>query len=353
MIFGGTHDTTPKVHVIVVDEDKSEASQDLVKGLVSESSLVVTTRPAAKSKTAPQPPDYTATTAEDAVKAGNAPVALIIPSGFGQHPIAFGPDAERSALQLLNDQSDTIAPQIVTGLLQKAAMTAMPAVMAEQGMKTAEKYIGGFTPEQKKVVEDGLADLRQEVANGDVGSGASNGSDDFGAGIVRVKERAVVGANKKSPMISFYAAAIGVMFLMFTASGSAGALLDEAESGTLERVLSTRVTMTKLLGGKLVFNTLLAFMQLVAMFLWGWAVFKLDFFDHLPGFAVMGLCTAFAVAAFGHSAGEFVPHTGAVGRAVDARDSDYVVGGRQHVPTVLYAGGDAEGGPVDDQRVGN
>ena len=100
-------------------------------------------------------------------------------------------------------------------------------------------------------------------------------------------------------MISFYAAAIGVMFLMFTASGSAGALLDEAESGTLDRVLSTRVTMTKLLAGKLVFNTALAFIQLVAMFLWGWAVFKLDFFNHLPGFVVMGLCTAFAVAAFG------------------------------------------------------
>jgi ABC-2 type transport system permease protein len=114
-----------------------------------------------------------------------------------------------------------------------------------------------------------------------------------------VKTRAVVGQNKKSPMISFYAAAIGVMFLLFTASGSAGALLDEAESGTLERVLSTRVTMTKLLAGKLVFNTLLAFVQLVVMFLWGWAVFKLDFFSHLAGFTVMGLCTAFAVAAFG------------------------------------------------------
>ena len=98
-------------------------------------------------------------------------------------------------------------------------------------MKSAEKYIGGFTPEQKKVMEDGLADLRKEVASGKLGNdsgGANNGSDDNGAGIIRVKQRAVVGQNKKSPMISFYAAAIGVMFLLFTASGSAGALLDEA-----------------------------------------------------------------------------------------------------------------------------
>ncbi|MFZ1939435.1 MAG: ABC transporter permease [Terracidiphilus sp.] len=299
VIFGGQHDTTPKVHVIVVDEDKSEASQDLVKAMEKESSLVVATAPAAKSKNAPQPADYTEATAEKAVQAGDAPVALIVPKGFGQHPIAFGPDAEGSAVELLNDQSDTIAPQMVMGLLQKDAMTAMPAVMAEEGMSTAEKYIGGFTPQPKKVVEDGLADLRKKVANGEIGSGTTSGSDDNGAGIIRVKTRAVVGENKKSPMISFYAAAIGVMFLMFTASNSAGALLDEAESGTLERVLSTRVTMTKLLGGKLVFNTLLAFVQLVAMFLWGWAMFKLDFWSHVPGFIVMGLCTAFAVAAFG------------------------------------------------------
>jgi ABC-2 type transport system permease protein len=299
VIFGGQRDSTPKVHVILVDEDKSAASQQLVKGLENELSLVAMTRPAAKSKNAPPPPDYTAATAEAAVKAGDAPVALIIPVGFGQHPIAFGPDTGASALQLLNDKSDTIAPQIVMGLLQKAAMTYMPAVMAEQGMKYADKYVGGFTPQQKKIVDDGLADLRREVANGDVGSGTGSDSDDAGAGIISVKERAVVGENKHNPMVSFYAAAIGVMFLLFTASNAAGSLLDEAESGTLERVLSTRVTMTKLLGGKLVFNTLLAFSQLVAMFVWAQVMFKVDFLGHLGGFTVMGLCTAFAVAAFG------------------------------------------------------
>jgi ABC-2 type transport system permease protein len=116
-------------------------------------------------------------------------------------------------------------------------------------------------------------------------------------GPIAVQSRAVVGEHKD--YVSFYAAAVGVMFLLFTASASAGALLDEAESGTLDRVLSSRVTMTTLLMGKLTYNTLLAFTQLVVMFLWAWAVFKLDLFTHIPGFVVMGLCTAFAVAAFG------------------------------------------------------
>jgi ABC-2 type transport system permease protein len=299
-IFGRNNNSTPTVKLIVVDQDQSRASQALVSGLKNESSLVVMMKPGSEKKNAPPLPDYTAATAETAVKAGDAPVALIIPAGFGQHPIAFGPDAGGSTLELLNDQSDTIAPQIVVGLLQKVAMTSMPSAMADEGMKYADEYVGGFTPAQKAKVDEGLEALRKLEADGKTGSGNSgSAANSAGAGIVAVNVRAVVGENKKSPMISYYAAAIGVMFLMFTASGSAGALLDEAESGTLERVLSTRVTMTKLLAGKLMFNTGLAFVQLVAMFLWGSAVYKLDLFSHVPGFVVMGLCTAFAVAALG------------------------------------------------------
>ncbi len=244
---------------------------------------------------------YTAATAEAAVKASDAPVALVIPQGFGAHPMAFGPSASATAIQMLNDQSDAIAPQVVAGLLQKVAMIAMPVIIAEQGMNSAAQYLGGLTPEQKKRREDNLARLQREVqAKKDRPSTSQSQAETGGfAGIVKVDQRSVAGENKNAPIISFYAAAIGVMFLLFTASGSAGSLLDKAESGALDRVLSSRVTMGTLLGGKLFYNTLLAFAQLTVMFLWGWAVFKLDFFSHIPGFLVMGICSAVAVAAFG------------------------------------------------------
>jgi ABC-2 type transport system permease protein len=194
---------------------------------------------------------------------------------------------------LLEDSSDAVAPQVVSGLLQKVAMTSMPDVMAEEGSKCIDEFAGGLTREQRDRIEQSLGRLRQQTESGGATSGSSNG------GIVAVTARAVVGQNKNNPMVSFYAAAIGVMFLLFTASGAAGALLDEAESGTLDRVLSSRVTMTSLMLGKLTYNSLLAFAQLVLMFLWGWAAFRLDFWSHIPGFIVMGVCSAVAVAAFG------------------------------------------------------
>ncbi|MGP8254045.1 MAG: ABC transporter permease [Terracidiphilus sp.] len=298
VIFGGQHDTTPRVKVILVDEDKSEASRDLVRGLSRESSLNIATHPEPNGKNAPVPPDYTAATAEAAVKGGDAPVALVIPRGFGEHPVGFGPDSQATPIQLLNDSSDMIAPQVVIGMLQKAAFTSMPAIMAQQGMQYSERYIGSYTPAQRAQMQSSLDELKRLQSNMENSSSSGAGSA-FSASVIAVNTRSVVGDNKHNSMISFYAAAIGVMFLLFTASGSAGALLDEAESGALDRVLSSRITMTRLLAGKLLFNTLLAFTQLVAMFLFGWAVFKLDFFSHLAGFAVMGLATAFAVAAFG------------------------------------------------------
>ena len=291
VIFGGRRDTTPKVRVLVVDEDHSRASGRLPQALQQEDALVVKTRPAAVKGV--EQPEYNRVTAEAAVKEGAAPVAIVIPRGFGENPISFGPtDSSRPTIQLLEDSSDMVAPQVINGLLQKVAMTSMPDLMAEQGSKYVDQFAGGLTREQRDRIDEGIGYLREQQQNGGTASSASSG-------VIAVTNRAVVGENKNNPMVSFYAAAIGVMFLLFTASGAAGALLDEAESGTLDRVLSSRVTMTSLLLGKLTYNSLLAFVQLVVMFLWGWAVFKLDFWPHLAGFIVMGVCTAVAVASFG------------------------------------------------------
>jgi ABC-2 type transport system permease protein len=308
VIFGGSGNGMSKIHVILVDEDQSRASRDLAAGLGREGAIWISTRPEPKNKSAPQQPDYTAATAEAAVKAGDAPVALIIPKGFGAHPISFGPDNSGNAapqIQLLNDSSDMIAPQMVAGLLQKAAMTAMPVDMAELGMKYTGQFIGGLTPEQRKVMDANLDRLRQiekdGPQNGQATPSSATSSEPFGGGggIIPVNSRAVLGDSSHHSMISYYAAAIGVMFLMFTASGAAGALLDEQESGALERVLASRVTMTTLLAGKLLFNTLLAFLQLAVMFVWAQMIFKVDLVGHLGGFVVMGLSTAVAIAAFG------------------------------------------------------
>jgi ABC-2 type transport system permease protein len=90
------------------------------------------------------------------------------------------------------------------------------------------------------------------------------------------------------------------MFLLFSAAGAGGALIEEAESGTIDRILATRVTMGTLLGGKLLYLTGLAVSQLTLMFLWAFLFFGLEIPAALiPAVLVMTLATGVAASSFG------------------------------------------------------
>jgi ABC-2 type transport system permease protein len=109
----------------------------------------------------------------------------------------------------------------------------------------------------------------------------------------------VMKADQPNGIIAFYAAGVGVMFLLFSCAGAGGTLLEEEESGTLGRVIGSRAGMGGVLAGKWIFFTLMGIAQLTVMFTWGALVFGLPLVPHLPGFFVMTTVTAAAAAGFG------------------------------------------------------
>jgi ABC-2 type transport system permease protein len=300
-IFAGStgREATRRVRVAVADEDGSANSKRFVAALKAEAGLDVRTSPGAEGAEAPKP--YTAATAERAVRHGDVPVALVIPNGFGEKPLAFGVGEGRAKLSILADTSDPIAPEVLGGLVQKVAMTSMPDVMARQGLEEVDRWSGGLTPEQRAKVEESLAFLKTEVETHPSPDApkASPGGGSMQRGLLAVETRDIVGETKKNPTVTFYAAGLGVMFLLFSATGAGGALIEEAESGTLDRILATRVSMGKLLLGKLVYLTGVGIVQLVLMFVWGALFFGLELTNHIPGFLIMTVVTALACSAFG------------------------------------------------------
>lgn len=252
-IFGGARNATPRIRVIVVDEDRSETSRRFTAALGSEKALNVLLSPVPPAD--PAGP-FDRAGAEQAVRAGTAPLALILPKGFGSAPAGFDPATPgRPKLLLLADTSDPIAPQVVTGLIQKVSMTSMRDARAPMGIA--------------------------------------------GSGVMAVEVRDVMGETKKNPTSALLASGLGVMFLLFSAAGAGGALIEEAESGTLDRILSTRVTMSRLLLGKLTYLSIVAVLQLTVMFVWGEMFFGLELHRHIPGFLLMTAVTALAASSFG------------------------------------------------------
>ena len=256
-IFGSSRSATRRIPVAVVDEDGSPGSRRLVAALKAEKGLNVLAGrggpvPAAGGAETP----FDRASAEEAVRAGSVPLALVVPKGFGDTPLRFLPSPDRPKILLLADTSDPVAPQVLSGLLQKVVMMVIASPLG-------------------------------------TGPPAPSG------GLVAVETRDVLGQSKKNPTSALLAAGLGVMFLLFSAAGAGGALIEEAESGTLDRVLSTHVSMTRLLFGKATYLSAMAVVQLSVMFIWGQIFFGLDLAHHVPGFLVMTVVTAVASSCFG------------------------------------------------------
>ena len=289
-VFGGRGgDSTPQVAVAVADEDGSELSRRVIAALQKEKALRVRADAAGN-------PALDRAAAERLVRNGDVPVAIVIPKGMGDSFMQADFSEPGPAIQLLADPSDPVAPQMVQGLLQKVTMTAAPDLMMQGGMKQFEKHAGAMTPEQRRAVDDWIPRLKTDAATGNGSAAGSGGVMGVAVEVIDVMRS----DDRKGSLISFYAAGIGMMFLLFSSVGGAGgALLDEAESGTLERLLSTNLGMTGLLLGKWLFLSMIGFAQLTVMFLWGRVAFGLPLFSHIPGFVVMTTVTAAAAAALG------------------------------------------------------
>lgn len=269
VVFGGNsgRGATPRVHVLVVDESRTETSANLVKLLREEEGLLVQAN--AKPAGAGARDTAVALTRERAealVRGGEAPAALVLPAGIDTSLLRYDGRGEKALV--LTDAADPIAARMLTGLLQRAALRLSRLAAAEFGGATAGGDVDDMLP-------------------------------------ARVETRTVVGEKKTSPMIAFYAAGIAVMFLMFSAAAAGGALIEETETGTLERLLGSRVGMNGLLAAKWLYITSLGCAQITVMFVWGMLVFRLPLLSHLAGFALVTSFTAGCVAAFGLVLGTF------------------------------------------------
>jgi ABC-2 type transport system permease protein len=253
---GGRGELRP-LRVVVVDEDASASSRALVAALEEEKALrlVADARPRHAPSAAPRVA-LDRDRAQQLVRDGEAPIAIVLPNGFGERLAR----SEGARAELLVDPSNPVAPALVQGLLQKAA--ARRDGLARRGL---EPFAASSTAES----------------------------------LVAVSVTEVLGGGPGAPLVAFFAAGTGVMFLLFSCAAAGGSLLEEVESGTLERLLTSPLGMGRLLFGKWLFVTLMGVLQMGVMFTWGALVFGLELARHLPGFLLVTLATAAAASAFG------------------------------------------------------
>jgi ABC-2 type transport system permease protein len=233
------------VRTIVVAEQGPSFASRMAERMAAQPELEITRR---------TPGERQAAIAE--VLAGRADVALILPKGLA--PAIPGATPGSVEVELHSDRSHPLAATLVRGLV----LASSAELLAESFYGATERR--GFDPLPVRVID-------------------------------------AVGTSGKRPSISFFAAGLGVMFLMFAVTGRSSILLEERENGVLGRLMAARVGMSRLLVGRWLFLVILGTTQVLVMFVWAALVFGLDLFTprHFAGFAATTLAIAGAAAAFG------------------------------------------------------
>ncbi len=297
IIFGGGlgSSTTPKINVVAVDEVASQESIELLQTLRDSPGLRFKRDSDEK---------LNRESAGELVRHGIVTMAIVLTESSGNATKELHAD-------LLTDASNQVAGQIASALVARAMMIGRAASLEQQSRLLAtspqrsDASRGNASQANYEVTADDLAN--SDVANSDVASVDVASSDVSNNGLSNnaatntspVKIIDVMGDGKTNPVVSMYAAGIAVMFLLFGATGGGGALLEERENQTLDRLLSTRLSMDELLLGKWFYQTAVGVLQVCVMFLWGQLVFGVDLVNHLDGFLMMTVVTASAAAAFG------------------------------------------------------
>jgi ABC-2 type transport system permease protein len=226
------------------------------------------------------------------VASGAFPAGVVIPRGLAA---SLGdPLAEIPALVVRFDPANPIAPEFAQGVLSGAAWTGLSAELLGRQIRVLEFAAGPLTDRQRGVL------TALESATGG-GNAAATELVERVVGSARIPvESAPVEIGQGAPsLVSYYTAAIGVMFMLFSALSTTGWLLEEHERGILDRLRASGIGPWSVILNRFLFAVLVGTAQISVMLAWAAAAFGVRFFSIRQVVSLLILVPSIAAAAAG------------------------------------------------------
>jgi ABC-2 type transport system permease protein len=238
------------------------------------------------------------------VRSGKATAALVLP------PDTYADTSVGLYVKFYYDPKNEMEMQTVRGLIQQVVFSQFPSVMAQSGLRQAERYLGiksgsafnrnmatlvhkYFKVDTNIILHPKLSDFK--IAGNDSAAGGTN----IFNNIVRIENQQLIGKEMKNPWATRSVGGWGIMFLMFTLTATSSSLFDERRSGVLMRLLTSPVSRTHILWNKYIFNMSLGIIQLLFLFIFGWLMFQVDIFSNFFNLMLVIIAASVACTALG------------------------------------------------------
>lgn len=275
VIFAGASGGSLAIRLAVLDQENSRASKRFVKALSQHGQITRV------GLSATEPAGVMAL-----VRDGTADVGLIVREGgrsLGATSAAGAPP-----LLMIKDPTREIAVAVVEGIVQETYFRELPDVVVGGVAEIIGSRLIELQPAQKARLAAGLR------AMSDSGAGKT---ETIALPFTNLLERrSGVGAASVPTSVSYYAGAVAMMFLLYSALIGAMGLLHEKESGLLERLSTGPSGPRAAIDGRFAFQVCQGFLQVAAIFVVAWVGFGLDLPQNLAAWTVTTLCATVCAA---------------------------------------------------------
>jgi len=209
------------------------------------------------------------------VESGLADVGLFIKGDLDS--------TETAPIVVLVDPSKPLAGAILSGQVQRLVARRLPDLALSRTVPAIETLIGGFTPEQSAR----LAATLEELAGPTQSQGAREP-----AGLV---DTTLVGPRQSAnAAVTYYAGAVAILFLLFSALQSAATLIDERSSGILDRIAVVPGGTDMVVYGKFLFLVFQGIIQVGLIFAAAIIVYDVNVVSHVWLWLLITLAAAMA-----------------------------------------------------------
>jgi len=172
---------------------------------------------------------------------------------------------------VIGDSSKALALAVVQGRLQGLLQQEFPALNVARAVTLVDILAGPYSPEQQQLLDEVLAEMEAEAATGEAMPEPVNSL---------IEPRMLQGATgvDDDGGISYYAGAVAILFLLFSAMQGAISLIDERSSGIVDRLLAGPGGAGVVVFGKGLFLNLQGLVQVSLIFALAWWVYGIDWF---------------------------------------------------------------------------
>ncbi len=248
-IFAGTTGDELRLRVAVLDVADTAVTRRLAAAIRAEPTL---------RRTAREP--STRAELEAMVRVGDADAGVLLradPSQIGAEP----------PIVIVGDAARAMATPIVAGQVLRLFSERLPDVAYRRTITDIEQQLVPLEAAQRLQVEEALGTIQRQAVAGTLEPRRAG----------TLVERTDVSRHARAPAaVIYYAGAVAMLFLLFAAMQGAMTLIDERQSGLIDRLPPGAGGAGVLIGGKLIFLVGQGVIQVALIFLIAGLVWGVD-----------------------------------------------------------------------------